>query len=72
MTTHSPNYNTKHYSFLIARTCPEGMMKCENRFECVPNLQVCDGSQQCSDASDEDPNICSESNYIFVNKAYHI
>ncbi|XP_074546806.1 apical endosomal glycoprotein [Halichoeres trimaculatus] len=37
--------------------CPQGMMRCRNE-GCVEQRQVCDGSDDCGDGSDEDETKC--------------
>jgi len=40
------------------RYCPETRFQCNNNF-CVFNTDVCDGSDDCGDNSDEAPSVCS-------------
>ncbi|XP_078282958.1 sortilin-related receptor isoform X2 [Rhinoraja longicauda] len=42
---------------------------CKNGRQCLPKEMVCDGTQQCDDASDEDPNYASCSGTAEFNRS---
>lgn len=42
----------------LAYKCQLNEFTCESGGQCIPLSSVCDGTQQCRDASDEDPKVC--------------
>ncbi|XP_061590452.1 apical endosomal glycoprotein [Cololabis saira] len=54
-------------SLLPGKACPEGMVRCKND-ACVEQRQVCDGSDDCGDGSDESGEHCGGYNYCDFEK----
>lgn len=41
------------------RYCPQSRFQCDNKL-CAAQTDVCDGTDDCGDNSDEDPTMCGE------------
>ena len=42
--------------------CTAGYWKCQDELQCIEELYVCDGDDDCRDRSDEDPALCARWN----------
>lgn len=47
--------------------CSQGYWKCEDDMECIPSDDVCDGTVDCYDASDEHVKFCGFDQFLFVD-----
>jgi hypothetical protein len=41
------------------RFCPQDFFRCSDGSGCVPVIQLCDGTTDCKDSSDENGNYCT-------------
>lgn len=47
-----------HVQFVLAFTCPRGMIKCKDGLQCIRPSDRCDNRDDCNDNSDEDEDFC--------------
>ena len=63
-------------SSINLESCGPGEYLCDDRKQCIPSYWVCDGIEDCSDASDECPvinkNVKVYFYYIFVLKCLYL
>lgn len=42
----------------VQKHCTKDQFQCENGIECIDNIDVCDGTRNCADGSDEVSTLC--------------
>lgn len=48
-------------------SCIYGQNKCADGLQCIEEDNLCDGHEDCTDRSDEDPNFCRGITYFNGN-----
>ena len=68
------NLMTLHFP-LAKWSCDEKQFQCgKNDPKCITMVQVCNGNRDCSDGSDELPQLCGETlkfEFVYVKKQNH-
>ena len=54
----------------VRRNCSESEFRCRSDGRCLRKVVVCDGVAQCSDHSDEDPQLCNSTAFTCPDLSY--